>query len=187
LVFGRFSWFCAQIYLSADFSGESIQIQHQQAKHHCPEVAFEETITDLQSGKASGSNWNGRIVCEDSPARENGNRCALDIFGTKARLFGDTCQHTRTDFLTIMECENAVWPIFSGQGTVRSRLALHSPADSQKSRQQSTRFNASPSTHAALNEMLRRSGPASPCSRRSAKTRSASACAFARASSGLSP
>jgi hypothetical protein len=44
-------------------------------------VEFEETITDLQSGKASGSNWNGRIVRENSPARENGSQCALDIFG----------------------------------------------------------------------------------------------------------
>jgi hypothetical protein len=36
----------------------------------------------------------------------------------KARVFGDTCQHARADFLTLMERENEVGPVFSAQGAV---------------------------------------------------------------------
>ena len=61
------------------------------------------------------------------------------------------------------------------------------PADVHKSCEQTPSLYTWPLTHAALKEMLSRSDPASPCSRRSATTRRASACALARASSAVLP
>ena len=70
---------------------------------------------------------------------------------------------------------------------MRSRLPFDCPAYSQQRRKDSPSASARPLIHAALNEMFRSSGPASPCSRRSARMRRASAWTLAVASSGVAP
>jgi hypothetical protein len=42
----------------------------------------------------------------------------LEIFRTKAGVFGNTCQHAGADFLAIMKRKNEVGPTLSTHGTV---------------------------------------------------------------------
>lgn len=74
-----------------------------------------------------------------------------------------------------------------GENLVRAALALDPPAQTQQRSEHALGASARPGTHAALNEMSSRSGPASPCSRRSATTRSASAWILALASAEVCP
>jgi hypothetical protein len=109
------------------------------------------------------------------------------IFRPEARPFRNPRQHSRAQFLSIMECENEVRPAFAGEGSMRPGLSLDPPADAQERGKQASCLGTRPLAHAALKEMLRRSDPASPWSSRSATTRSARACALARASSAVLP
>ncbi len=37
----------------------------------------------------------------------------LDVFWPQARVFGDSREHARAKFLTVMECEDEVGPTFA--------------------------------------------------------------------------
>ena len=58
----------------------------------------------------------------------------LEIFGTKARAFRNSCQHTGANFFAIVEGEDNIWPTFSGHRTVGSGLPLDLPADPKQTR-----------------------------------------------------
>lgn len=68
-----------------------------------------------------------------------------------------------------------------------ARLTLDYPPNPQEGCQHPSSAGARPSAHAALKEMLSNSGPVSPCSSRSAITRSASAWTLETAVSCVSP
>ncbi len=91
------------------------------------------------------------------------------------------------DLLIVVEREYKIGPTVTRQSAMRTGLTFERPSNPKKRGQHPTRAGARPRSHAALKEMVRSSGPASPCSRRSAITRSASACTFDRAASSLSP
>lgn len=70
---------------------------------------------------------------------------------------------------------------------MRSRGAFHAPTDAQQGRQNTSSLDGWPSTHAAANRMVFGLGEGSPCSIRSATTRSANAFTRLVASSWFSP
>jgi hypothetical protein len=112
------------------------------------------------------------------PVGSNGllaGRLNLEVTWSESCPLRDASQHARPDLFTVMERKDEVGPPFTRQCPMGTGLALDGPTNPQKNCQHPASADARPSGHAALNEMLRRSGPASPCSRRSAMTRSASA------------
>jgi hypothetical protein len=84
-------------------------------------------------------------------------------------------QHARPNLFVVVKRKDDVSPAGSGKRSVRTGLTFDHPANPQEGRQHPASAGTGPGVHAALKEMLRKSGPASPCSRRSAITRSASA------------
>ena len=116
-----------------------------------------------------------------------GHHMQLQIFDVQSRTFRDARKHPRSNFFAVVESENVVGPPLPCKDTVRTGSSLDSPAYPQQSSQYSGAPRAGPLTHAALNEILSGSGPASPCSRRSASTRSASAWTLATACSEVVP
>jgi hypothetical protein len=99
----------------------------------------------------------------------------------------DSGEHAWPDLFVLVEREHEIGPALTGEGAVRARLSFHAPANPKERRQNSLGASAGPARQAALNEMSRRSGPASPCSSLSATTRSASAWTRAWASAGDAP
>src|SRR6266567_7895898 len=99
----------------------------------------------------------------------------------------DTREHLGPDLVFVMKGEGVVRPALAGEGSMRSDLTLNCPADPEERRQHPPRLGRGPGAHAALKVTLSRSGAASPCSKRSASTRSARACTCAIASSRLVP
>src|SRR5258705_181882 len=89
----------------------------------------------------------------------------LEVFGLEAGMLRDSRQHARADLFTIVECEDNIGPAFPGERTVGARLPLELPANSEESCRHLVCPGAGPPAHAALKEMSRSSGPASPCSR----------------------
>ena len=87
-----------------------------------------------------------------------------------------------------MKCEDEVRPANPRQGPMRARLALELPTKFDKCSNNTFGLGRRPLTHAAAgSEKLISIGPASPCSMRSASTRSASTSALAMASSAELP
>src|SRR5262249_38390114 len=99
----------------------------------------------------------------------------LQVFRIEPRPFCNSRKHSRTNLLIIMKRKHKIGPASTGECTMRAGLALDDPADAKKRGQHKSGTRARPLAHAAAKEILTRSGPASPCSRRSATTRSARA------------
>src|SRR5262245_51702500 len=97
------------------------------------------------------------------------------VLGPETRVLRDAGQHARSDLLGVMEGEDEVGRPRTRKDTVRARLPLRRPSDTHQGCEYPLSPGARPARHAALKEMSMSSGPASPCSRRSATTRSASA------------
>ncbi len=110
-----------------------------------------------------------------------------EVLGTQAGTLGDPCQHAWPDLLVVVKRKDEIGPARAGQGAVRARLALERPSGSQEGRQHPSSTSARPRAQAALKEMLKRSGPASPCSSRSARTLRARAWTRDRAAGCVSP
>ncbi len=100
---------------------------------------------------------------------------------------GDPRQHARSDLLTGAERKHVLRPTATRKDLVRSRGAFDAPPDTQQGRQNAASLDGRPSAHAAANWMVFGLGEGSPCSSRSATTRSANAFARLVASSRLSP
>ena len=91
-------------------------------------------------------------------------------------------EHARTDLLPVVEGEHEVRPSRPREDEVCPGGPLDDPARPQQGREDLACGGAPPPHQAAVKEMLSRSGPVSPCSSRSATTRSASAWTLAPAS-----
>lgn len=111
----------------------------------------------------------------------------LQVLRAETRPFCNSGKHTRAKFLIIMKGKHKIRPTGTGKCTVRTRLPLDRPTYVKKGSQNTPGTRAGPLAHAAANEMLTRSGPASPCSRRSAMTRNARAWTFDWASADVLP
>src|SRR5439155_24061763 len=96
-------------------------------------------------------------------------------------------QHAWPDLFVVVKREHEVGPIGTGERSMGARLTLDHPSDPQKGRQHPSSTGAGPRAHAALKEMLSRSGPASPFSRRSAITLRARAWTRESAACSVSP
>jgi len=88
----------------------------------------------------------------------------------------DARKHLGTDFVPIMEGEHRVGPSIACQDAMGSGYALNSPSDAEQGGKDTGGLRSRPLAHAATKDTFSScSGTASPCSRRSARTRRASA------------
>jgi hypothetical protein len=55
---------------------------------------------------------------------------ALQVFGCEPSVLGDARQHSRADFLALVECEDEVLPAFSRKRSMRAGLPLKLPTRS---------------------------------------------------------
>ena len=110
-----------------------------------------------------------------------------EIARAQTRSLGDPRQHARPNLLTGAEREHVLRPTVTRESLVRSRGTFDAPTDAQQGRQNPSSLDGWPSAHAAANWMVFGLGEGSPCSSRSATTRSANAFARLVASSRLSP
>lgn len=99
----------------------------------------------------------------------------LQVFRTEPCPFCNAGKHARTDLLSIVEREYKIGPAGTGKYTVRTGLSFDDPANAEECSQNTSGTRARPLAHAAAKEIVKRSGSASPCSRRSARTRRARA------------
>lgn len=90
-------------------------------------------------------------------------------------MFRDPGQHAWSYLFFIVEREHDIGRTFPSQNFVRTRLTFDGPTDSEQSSEDPRRASTRPRGHAAANVIVVNSGLASPCSRRSATTRRASA------------
>ena len=90
-------------------------------------------------------------------------------------MLRDSRQHARPDFLIIVKAEDEVWPADPGQRAVGAGGTLDFPPNAEECREDSARLGRALTAHAAWNVTVRSSGTASPCSKRSARTRKARA------------
>lgn len=98
-----------------------------------------------------------------------------EVLRPQAGATPDARQHARADLLVVVKCEDKVGPPFARQRAVGPRLPLHGPASPEQCSQDPAGLGRGPAAHAASNETVSSSGGASPCSKRSAMTRSAKA------------
>ncbi len=132
----------------------------------------------------------GRWLCEERIAyssgteRGVGSRAARpspsagrsEIFRLEPCPLGETGEHPGTDLVSIMEGEHRVGPPITCQDAMRSGFTLNAPSDAEQGGKDTGGLRSRPLTHAATKETFSScSGTASPCSRRSARTRRASA------------
>ena len=122
-----------------------------------------------------------------SAARRAHTPPVSEVVRAQTRSLGDPRQHTRADLLTGAERKHVLRPTATRKDLVRSRGAFDAPPDTQQGRQNAASLDGWPSAHAAANWMVFGLGEGSPCSSRSATTRSANAFARLAASSRLSP
>src|SRR5579862_3385162 len=94
--------------------------------------------------------------------------------------------HARTDLLTFVERKDEVGPSCSCQDAMGAPLPFDGPAKAKQRTEYARRLGGGPLSHAA-EKSRSSSGTVSPCSIRSAKTRSARASALATASSRVAP
>ena len=108
----------------------------------------------------------------------------LQVRRREARTLCDSREHARTDFFTVMECESKVSPTLTGERAMRTGSSFHRPPQLQQRRQNNSGLLRRPLAHAAAGRaMLMLVGLDSPCSSRSAMTRSASVSTLMIASS----
>jgi hypothetical protein len=108
----------------------------------------------------------------------DGNRLKNTIYtssGLSPVRFAIRANILRTKLLIIMKDKHKIWPAGTGKCSMRIGLSLDDPAVAKKCGQNTSGTRAWPLVHTAAKEILTRSVPASPCSRRSATTRSARA------------
>jgi hypothetical protein len=80
--------------------------------------------------------------------RQTPNRVPmLQIFRMQASPFGNSREHTRTDFFLIVERKLEIRPPGPSHQTMRSALALRSPASAFQGRQDSTSLTGAPTAH----------------------------------------
>ena len=84
-----------------------------------------------------------------------------EIFGTQARALRDPDEHSGPEFLVVMEGEDQVGPALTRESSVRTRLALELPPDSEQGSVDTTSFRGWPDAHAARKETSRSSPGAS--------------------------
>ena len=107
----------------------------------------------------------------------------LKVFRGKSSPFRQASKHLGANFFAIVKRKHNVRPAVPRQYPVRAGCSFDYPADAKKSGKNTRSAGGSPPAHAAMKDTFRNSsGRASPCSRRSAITRSAKACTAARAS-----
>ena len=111
----------------------------------------------------------------------------LHIFRCKPSVLGDTREHLWSNFVTVMEREHEIGPTITTECAMGPGLPLQPPPNPQQNRIHAARFDGGPLRHAAATEMDIDSGRLSPCSSRSASTRSARTWALAMASSRVEP
>ena len=100
----------------------------------------------------------------------------LEILRLESGPFGDSGEHSRADFFPIMEREYRVGPSLTCEDAMRSGPALNVPSDVEQGGKDTGGLRSRPLAHAATKETVSSfSGTASPCSRRSARTRRARA------------
>ena len=80
---------------------------------------------------------------------------SLEVLGAQPAVLGETRQHTRAEFLPVVEREDEVRPTGTSEHLVRTGLALDGPTDAKKCGENETGSSAGPVAHAALKEMLR--------------------------------
>ncbi len=61
-----------------------------------------------------------------------------EIFRVKTRVFGNPCQHARTDFVVIVKGENEVWESGTPKNSMGAASALDAPAGPKQSRKYSS-------------------------------------------------
>lgn len=122
--------------------------------------------------------------CPDTPWSST---AASKITWSQPCAFGDSSEHPGPDLVRIMKRVNEVRPVVTREDSMRAGLALDRSTDSEQRGEHSRRASTRPRTHAAANVIVANSGLSSPCSRRSATTRSARACARAVASACVAP
>jgi hypothetical protein len=62
------------------------------------------------------------------------NYVFLKIFWLQSGSFGNPTEHAWFDLIVIVNCENVIWPLWTGEDTVGSfGFTLDGPADLQKS------------------------------------------------------
>src|SRR5262249_32261798 len=113
----------------------------------------------------------------------------LEVGGLEARVLGDSREDIRADLVVVVPGKHVVWPTRSLERSVGARLALHGPTDSEERTQDAWRLRRRPDAHAAWRSKVTELALASnsPCSRRSAMTRNASALTAASAAASVSP
>jgi hypothetical protein len=99
----------------------------------------------------------------------------LQVFGAQASALADSGEHLGTEFFVVVKGEHDVGPVRARECPVRTRLALHEPANPSQRGQHAPRSCGRPGAHAALKVTFRKSEGVSRCSRRSAITRKARA------------
>jgi len=110
------------------------------------------------------------------------------VLGGQSGVPGDSLQHSWPDLIGIVEGEHEIGPSLPAQHTVGAApVTFDRPAFPQQSGENAAGLRRRPAGHAAAKVMSSNAASASPCSSRSASTRSARAFARAVASSGEAP
>jgi hypothetical protein len=100
----------------------------------------------------------------------------LQILRLQPGVFRNSREHSGADLLGVMEGEDVIGPALPAERSMRGAVVpLHNPSDSKECGQDTPRSRAWPEAHAARKETLSGSWTGSPCSKRSARTRRASA------------
>ena len=114
-------------------------------------------------------------------------RGILEIFRLQSGQLRNPREHSGTDLIIIVEGKHHIMPTGTFQCAVRARLTFDPPSNAAKRSQNSFGSCRGPLAHAALKVTWTRSELASLCSSCSARTRRASACPLAIASSRVWP
>jgi len=91
----------------------------------------------------------------------------------QASMLGDARKHLWTDFFAIVKGENKIRPAFASKRAMRTGLPLDAPPNAKKGSKNTTSLSRGPLAHAVATEIVIGWARASPCSKRSARTRSA--------------
>jgi len=102
-------------------------------------------------------------------------------------MLGDARKHTGTEFFAIVKGEDEVRPAFASKRAMRTGLPLDAPPNAKKGSKNTASLSRGPLAHAAATEIFIEWARASPCSNRSAKTRSAKISVFDMASLAEEP
>ena len=59
-----------------------------------------------------------RIKSRYDPKRTIMDLRCLEIFGPESGVLGDASKHLGADFLSVMKCEDEIWPTFAPEGAM---------------------------------------------------------------------